>query len=1146
MKRIENTLRLSASDLANHLGCRHLTNLDRAAAEGRAIPPTWRDPALEILKQRGLAHESAYLDHLRAQGRTIFALAPTATNGDPPGPAFERTVEAMRQGADVIVQATLTSTRWLGRADVLLRVDSPSSLGAYSYEVVDTKLARETRAGTILQLCLYSEMVADVQGVVPQNMYVVTPRSDFKPETFRVHDYQAYFRLVKRRLETLIDALAPAAGAPEPTYPDPVPQCEICRWWSGCDRRRHSDDHLCLVAGITKLQTREIQTWGVETLDSLAQLPLPLEHVPRRGNRLSYVRVREQARVQKAGRTAGRPVHELLPREAGRGLALLPAPSPGDLFFDVEGDPFVDDNGIEYLLGFATAEDCEAPDYHGFWAFTRADERQAFEGFMDGVLERWQRWPDLHIYHYTPYDPSALKRLMCRYATREIDLDRMLRAGLFVDLHAVVKQSLRASVEKYSIKDLEPFFQFARETKLPDASAARRAIDRALELNAAEDITEEQRRTVESYNRDDCLSAWRLRNWLEELRAQVTAGGETIERPAPPAMEEESKTSERDARFQALAARLTQDVPTDRADRSPEQQATWVLAQVLQWHRREEKVKWWEYFRLSGLDDEELLGEKDALVGLEFVEDVGKSDRSRVHRYRFPKQDVSIRVGDELCFAGEEQKKAKAGEVVAIDLVARTVDLKKPKAMLEVHEATLFEHKVINTGTLADALFRMGEWVAEHGIDAPGPYRAGRDLLLPRPPRLIASSKGLRAGDESSLDGARRLAAELDASVLPIQGPPGTGKTYTGARMIVALVRAGRKVGVTAISHKVIRNLLDEVVEAAAEEHVPISVVQKVSEPLGGNSSVRELADREANAALSDPTVHVVGATSWLWAGAEQHECVDVLFVDEAGQMSLANVLAASQGAKNLVLLGDPQQLEQPQQATHPEGTHVSALEHLLGEEKTLHRIAACSWKRRGACIRRWSNSRRRCSTSRGCARAPGSSAKLWTARRVSRARACGSSRSSTRGNQSAAPEEVEAVVALVEELTRGGVCWINAKSVTAPITRSEILIVAPFNAQVSDLEARLPGGRVGTVDRFQGQEAPVVIYSMTSSTPDDAPRGMEFLYSLTRLNVATSRARCATILVANPRLFEPDCRTPRQMQLANAFCRYLEMVQRR
>ena len=393
---------LSASDLANHLGCHHLTQLDLAVAAGNRQPPEWRDPARAVLQQRGLELEQAYLDHLRQQGRRITELGP-----DEDGSWLERTIAAMRGGAEVIYQATLRSGRWNGRADFLRRVERPSQLGVWSYEVLDAKLARETRAGTVLQLCLYSHMVADVQGNLPEFMHVIVPHEGFESLTFRVHDFLAYHRLVQRQLEAAIDG----AIDPQGTYPDPVPHCEICRWWQECDRRRHADDHLCLVAGISKLQINELRSWGVDTLAALAELPLPLERRPDRGAPETYERVREQARVQLEGRRTGAPYREVLRVIEGQGLCRLPEPSPGDVFLDLESDRFVGDSGLEYLLGWTTGPSSQ-PAYHAQLAFDPTAEKAAFETFIDFVIERWERFPDLHVYHFAPYEPAALKRLM--------------------------------------------------------------------------------------------------------------------------------------------------------------------------------------------------------------------------------------------------------------------------------------------------------------------------------------------------------------------------------------------------------------------------------------------------------------------------------------------------------------------------------------------------------------------------------------------------------------------------------------------------------------------------------------------------------------------------------------------------------------
>ncbi|HEX7078450.1 MAG TPA: TM0106 family RecB-like putative nuclease [Candidatus Eisenbacteria bacterium] len=1148
-------IRLSATDLANHLACRHLTTLDRGVAEGRWKPPDWYRPEAAVLRERGLAHERAYLAHLEAQGRRITRL----DEGEDGRRDLERTVAAMYAGDEVIAQATLAGARWQGRADVLLRVERPSGLGAWSYEALDTKLARETKAGTILQLCLYSDLLREVQGALPERMHVVPRRPDFPLETYRVEDYLAYYRLVRRRLEAAVDERTvderAGDGDPPATYPEPVPHCEICRWWPQCDRRRRADDHLSLVAGISRLQTRELESREIDRLAVLAAEPLPLRWKPRRGAQEGYGRVREQARIQLAGRNENRPLHELLPVEPGRGLAMLPEPSAGDLFLDLEADPYVDDGGLEYLFGWAAAEttSADAPAlalplrvYQRLWALDRAAERRGFEALIDAVMERWAADPRMHVYHYGAYEPGAVKRLMGRHATREAEVDRLLRAGRFVDLHAIVKQSLRASVEEYSIKRLEPLYGFRRAQPLDAAGAALRVIQRGLELGAAVSTDDEHARIVEAYNREDCFSAAALRDWLESLRAEAVAGGAEIPRPAEGDGDPNEEIGERERQSRELAARLLTGVPEDRDERTEEQQALWLLAHMLDFHRREEKAPWWEYFRLRELSDEDLLDEMGALSGLEFIERLPGMGRSTVDRYRFAPQETRIREGDKLHLPLPDGR--TFGEVVGIDFGPRTVDVKKSGRCTDVHPASFFAHDTVPSTGQAQSLMRLGEWVATHGVDAPGPRRAARDLLLRRAPRLKGAAGGaLQAPGEGGVRAARRLALALDHGALAIQGPPGSGKTYTGARMIFDLVRTGRRIGVCAVSHKVIRNLLEAVEQAAAEEKRTVPCVQLVKK--GSTESpppgITAVQDREAVlAALRGSQVRVAGGTAWMWAREEFFEAVDVLFVDEAGQMSLANVLAIAPCAKNLVLLGDPQQLEQPIQGYHPEGTAVSALEHVLDGARTIA-------PERGLFLEEtW--------------RLPPAigdltselfyEGRLRSHNGLERQTLLGGSAFDGAGpwyvpaahdaNQSASPEEVEIVADLVGRLMDEGVRWRDRERQERALRLEDILVIAPYNAQVADLTARLPvGARVGTVDRFQGQEAPVVIYSMTTSTPEDAPRGMEFLYSPNRFNVATSRAQCVCVVVGSPRLFEPDCQSPRQMKLANAFCRFLEVA---
>ena len=1146
MKLETGTLRLSATDLANHLACRHLTGLDRGVAEGRWKPPDWFRPEAALLRERGLEHERAYLAHLERQGRRI-----TRVDEEIEGRrALELTVAAMYAGAEVIAQATLAVGRWLGRADILLRVERPSGLGAWSYEALDTKLARETKAGAVLQLCLYSELLGEIQGVVPERMHVVPRRPDFPLDTYRVEDYLAYYRLVRRRLEAAVDAVE---GNGATTYPDPVPHCEICRWWPRCDRQRRADDHLSLVAGLSRLQARELKSREVTTLAALAAEPLPIRWKPARGAKDGYGRVREQARIQLTGRTEHRHLHELLPIAPGRGLACLPAPSPGDLFLDLEADPYVDEGGLEYLFGWAVADDpppgtleleVRPPVYHSRWALDRAAERRGFETLMDAIMGRWALDPNMHVYHYGGYETGAIKRLMGRHAMREAEVDRLLRAGRFVDLHALVKQSLRASVEEYSIKKLEAFYGFERKQPLEEAGAALRVIQGSLELGTAVAAEDESARIVEAYNSEDCLSARALRDWLEVLRAGAEAGGVEIPRPAEESGDPNEAIGDRERRTLELAGRLLAGVPVEAEERSEEQQAVWLLAHMLDFHRREEKAPWWEYYRLRELPDEELLDETSALAGLEFAEHLPASGRTAVDRYRFQAQETRIREGDKLHLPLPDGR--RFGEVERIDFAARTLDVKKNAVCAAHHPASVFAHDTRASKVQADSLLRLGDWVAAHGIDAPGEYRAARDLLLRRTPRLTVPVKGpLEMPGEGGVRAARRLALLLDRGTLAVQGPPGSGKTFTGARMICDLVRAGKRVGVCAVSHKVIVNLLKEVVKAAEEENVYAPCLRKAEEDAVGEPGIAVTDDNVAVlAALRTGQARVAGGTAWLWGRKEYSESVDVLFVDEAGQMSLANVLAIAPCAKSLVLLGDPQQLEQPIQGSHPEGTAVSALEHVLDGAQTIADDRGLfleeTWRLPPAICGLTSELfyERRLHPRAGVERqvllgdVPFAGSGLWFVPARHDA------------NQGASPEEVEIVAELVRTLMEGGVRWRDRDGRESPLGLGDILVIAPYNAQVADLTARLPAGaRVGTVDRFQGQEAPIVIYSMTTSTPEDAPRGMEFLYSPNRFNVATSRAQCVCIVVGSPRLFEPDCQSPRQMKLANAFCRFLEVA---
>lgn len=1124
---------LSATDLANFLGCRHKTALDMAVAYRKLDRPFVDDPLLEALRKRGLEHERRYVASLRSAGVSIVDLTPITDTEE----QLKETREAMAKGVDVIVQGALADGHWFGRPDVLCRVSKKSLLGDWSYEISDTKLAKETKAGTILQLGLYSEMLDVIQEKRPEFFHVITPNVTNAKETYRVDDYAAYFRLIRAKMLAAVDEGDDALAAAN--YPEPVAHCEICQWLSDCSKRRRADDHLSLVAGISRMQRQELVGREVTTVRSLASLPLPIGFRPRRGSREGLTRVREQARVQIESRGLAVPRYETFPIQPERGLCRLPEPTAGDLFVDLEGDPMAVEGGREYLFGVARVDGS----YASAWAPTERDERHAFEWFMDLVAASMREHPAMHVYHYAPYEPSAFKRLMGRYATRERELDAMLRSGRFVDLYAVVHQSMRIGIEKYSVKSLEPLYGFVRGVALREANRCLRDMEYALQMNVLDDLDPDVKPTIEGYNRDDCLSTLRLRDWLEDVRAACVRGGEVIPRAVLADGDPSPDLDERAQAVEALRARLLADIPDVPGERDAEQQGRWILAYLLDYHRREDKATWWEYFRLCELPEDELLDERGAIAGMEFVEHVGpavgkkgKPTKSVIDRYSFPEQECDIDPEDDV----KLQDKRAFGTVVAVDRARRTIDVRKGPSMADVHPSAMFAFTYVSSEVMEDALHRIGEAVAssDRGVGA------ARALLGRHSPRLRGGvfSQG---SSETALEFAVRICGDLDATVLPIQGPPGAGKTHCGARMICALVKAGKRVGITANSHKVIEHLLTKAAEAAREAGIELRLGHRNRDDAPADGPIRQFTkNEEALSALHGGEIDVLGGTSWLWARDDAASSVDVLFVDEAGQLALANAVAVSQAADSLVLLGDPQQLEQPRKGTHPDGVGVSALDHVLGDSKTISAD-------RGIFLPvTWRLSPTICDFTSELFYDGRLSARPQLARSalVGADGLPGSGLACVQvphdGNRNASDEEVEVVARIVELLSTGKVTWIDGAGEPKPVGQDDILVVAPYNAHVTRLAVRLAGtmARVGTVDKFQGQEAPVVIYSMAASRAEDAPRGMEFLFSLNRLNVATSRAKCLAIVVASPWLFEPDCQTPRQMKLANALCRFREL----
>ena len=942
MRIVEGRVRVAASDVANFLACQELTQLDLRAARGTLRPPHPRDLGLEDLVRRGEEHELRVLDGFRADG---WEVADLSGAGDPAG----ATAAAIRGGAGVIYQGTLAGAGLFGRPDFLVRADllaapdGEARPGGRHYEVVDAKLARTAKARAVLQTAFYSHLLAELQGTEPRWMHLALGNGEFVP--FKVKDFAAYERQTRRRLVEVL-----GAGPPAGLYPEPVEHCAICRWSELCAGRRRADDDLSLIAGMTTGQRRALKAAGIATrrgFAGLAELP--------RLNRVSQdslERSRSQARLQVASEDDGIIRFALLEpeRDAGgalipnRGLLALPEPVTGDLFFDIEGARYYSEDsrefGLQYLFGVVDTADLDSsgrPRYTAFWAFDREGEKRAFEELIDFITSRRARCPGLHVYHYNHYEPTsvdhltelhgtrqeAVGALMGRFATREDEVDGLFRLGVFVDLYRVVRQGVQAGVESYSIKRLEPLCGYRRQVDLPEATASLIAFEAALEDGTAAGEAGRQR-VVAGYNEDDCRATLALRDWLEERRPDLAERtGEQLPRPF---VDEPARAPE-DPGATRIRSALLAGVSAETSAWTDGERARVLLAALLDWHRREDKPAWWRYFYLRGLSSSELIGEPDALGGLTGGEIVDQVKKSVVRRFSFSPQEHKFSAGDTAI----DPETERGWPVWAVDDAAGAIELKVGLAYDGPLPAALIEDGPIKTTQLRERLRDLGDRVVREGVDGGDATTA---LLLRQPPSLEGP---LLAGGETVAGAAIRLAVSLRRSCLPLQGPPGTGKTYTAAEQILALVAQGRTAGITGPSHAVIYQLIDTLGRRAGARGVALRIGQRADQDNPFlHDSAAGMTNERLERALRDGRLDVAAGTAWLWARPGMAASVDTLFVDEAGQLSLANVLAVAGAARNLVLLGDPQQLAQPSQATHPPGAGASALGHILGERATM------------------------------------------------------------------------------------------------------------------------------------------------------------------------------------------------------------------
>lgn len=1086
--------------------------------------PDVNDSMTAVLQKEGVLHELGELLKFEAQGLRVTNLADSNR--------IEDSIEAMRAGADVIYQAPLALIPFKGRADFLVKVTGQSVLGDYHYEVWDSKLAKSVKPEFILQLCCYSEMLETIQGKRPENIVVSLGSGEHKRLALREYIY--YYLHLKKKF------LAAHSGFNPDQCPDPSLSGSYERWSAYAKQIFFQQDHLAQVANIRKTHIRKLQKAGISTMQSLIESGDNVKGI----NRQTLARLKAQAAIQKASQNKEIPLFRILEHPEDTGFYLLPPACKTDVFFDIEGDPLYE-GGLEYLWGVTYFAEDGSRQYKDFWAHDAEEEKDCFNRFIQWVYQRWIQDPSMHIYHYASYEISACRRLMGRYGICEYEVDQLLRNGVFVDLYKIVKNALLVGEPRYSIKNIEHLYRPKRETEVASGGDSVAVYEHWRENPDGHDWQSSKiLKSIRDYNRDDCDSTQELVDWLRDRQsaAGITYSGNN--ELVDPELKE--------AVTQAITLRnqLLDHSETLIQKSQPEEAAmARLLAWCLEFHRRERKPLIWKLYERMDMNEEELLEDIECLAlcsrtGKEPYLPTPKS-RNLAYEYQFDSRQEFKANSSSYYVLG---KKGADGRNLKVTLEKEGSRINEGFITLQMKEAlnetiTLIPDDYINPDPIPAAIYaQAGRFIENQLFNT-----AIGDFLSRAYPRIKNRFPGQAIA--LSHDPATRLRQIIDAvlnldnSYLVIQGPPGAGKTYTAKHIIAELLMQGKKIGVTSNAYKALNHLLCCSAEYCQENGIKGHFVStKDSDGMLERLNIKLVKNKDMIDELQDACV--IGSTAWGFSRVELEAQFDYLFVDEAGQVSVANLIAMSQSARNIILMGDQMQLPQPCQGNHPEESGSSILDYLLHHSPTISEecgIFLGTTYRMHPAVNAFisemiyegkletasSNHKRIIEVPEGYEGVLNKEAGIIAVPVVHE------------GNTQASEEEVEVIKTLAQQLC--GRTYIETDGTRRAISWSDMLFVAPYNHQVNKLQFSLgPKAKVGTVDRFQGQEEAIVFLSMCASDGEESPRGLNFLLDKNRLNVAVSRAKCLAIVVYSPSLPDASAVSLEQLKQVNLFCRLL------
>lgn len=1121
MKVINNKIVYSPTDLNNFVACKyHIKNDLIAKTDGLKKKEKSADLKLRI--EYGIKHEKDYYSELSQKYKKKIIIDPK----QPAEKKFKDTVEAIKKGYDLIYKAYLIHEDFGGEIDFLIKHKTKSDLGSYSYEVSDTKVTKTLRPKHVLQTTGYSFLLSKIQGLLPKKMHLIDGTKLIN--SFNVSEFIDYFLFTRKNFEKFLTKVQK-----QKMYPEKCSFCNICDWQDVCVKKWDEDNYINQVCGIRSSQIIKLKKENINTIKQLAEIEPA--NIKAKINPGSKIKLTQQARLQEEKRLTQKSKYIFNKTEKNKGFYKMPKPNEGDIFYDIEGFPQAEQRPFEYLHGiyFYNGKDFEFKDFT-VKEYTKKEEERIFIDLINFFEKHFKKYPEAFIYHYNDYEKRALRELASDYSSTFIKgynfIDRLLRLKKFIDLYRVVSQCMQTSEKDLSLKTIEKFYREERNADIKTADDSIRLFESWLVTNSKKNIDD-----IIAYNEEDCVSTFELRNFLIKHRSkELPFFKQTKE-------EENNNANVKDFELNEAAIQLKLNEKLKGKDSDVKEN----LKDLVGFHRRENKSKYWAKFDRLDKSPDELLDDPECIGGALFIKKTKIKDTdNNIYLYKFNEQNFKLK---EDSPAHEITSQLDFGKITKIEEIKNDENYIEltitSKRIAKIGEPPkLFDFgpgRVVDTSTIGSAL---NKFILNYTEGEKSKFKCGLDILKKDFPDLKQIKKGdpiinnLNNLVEESIEAVKKM----NSSYLLVQGPPGSGKTYTSAKIILSLLKDNKKVGITSNSHKAINNLLKQIEKFALEENFSFKGMKKSSKD--EDKLKGEIIEDVSGRMKEFPSEYLLHAgTAWLFSDPRWTSKIDYLFVDEAGQVSLANTLAISTSTKNIILIGDQMQLSQPIQGIHSGNSGKSALDFLLGDYDTIP-------------------------LSRGIF--------LGVTRRLNEKICKYISSSFYESRLKSHPITQERSVSLeLKEIKNEGIFYlpvdhqdctqksdeeakiikdycskILGKNYTEDkqkkkITIDDIMMVAPFNMQVNNLKKILDKkeARIGTIDKFQGQESKVVFISMTSSDPENLPRHKEFFFSRNRLNVAISRAQCVAVILFNPKLLLADCQKINEIRLVNNFCKLLQ-----